>query len=100
MSSQLEQMSALSRTVVDGLVQRMRKVADLLALVGDSSQLASHKAAADSVTAIGAVRQLATFQNFVFVEMFGCVCVCVVVGSGWICSIGGVQCAAGNGLQR
>jgi hypothetical protein len=56
MSSQLEQMSALSRTVVDGLVQRMRKVGDLLALVSDSSQLAAHRSAAETVTVIGGVR--------------------------------------------
>lgn len=56
MSSQLEQMSALSRTVVDGLVLRMRKVGELLALVSDSSQLAAHRAASDTVTTIGSVR--------------------------------------------
>lgn len=55
MSSQLEQMSTLSRTVVDGLVQRMRKVGDLLALVSESSQLATHRAASDTVTTIGSV---------------------------------------------
>lgn len=49
-------MSALSRTVVDGLVQRMRKVGDLLALVSDSSQLAAHRSAAETVTVIGGVR--------------------------------------------
>jgi hypothetical protein len=55
-SSQLQHVCQLSRTVVDGLVTRVRRIGDLLALVPDSAQLASQRAAVDTLTALRTVR--------------------------------------------
>lgn len=55
-SSQVQHVCQLSRTVVDGLVTRVRRIGDLLALVPDSAQLASQRAAVDTLTALRTVR--------------------------------------------
>lgn len=55
-SPQLTQVSSLSRTVVDGLIQRVRRIGDLLALLADSAQLSAQRPAADTVVALRTVR--------------------------------------------